>query len=107
MNTGNIFNNIPNELPSELFETILKQGQVHIERIVSRGHTTEEGYWYDQAWDEWVILLQGQAVIAYEDAPSVALAAGDYVLIPAHCRHRVSWTDIDGDTIWLAVHVCA
>jgi cupin 2 domain-containing protein len=101
----NIFKNIPEQLPEELFETLLKGDQLHIERIVSKGHVTEEGYWYDQDGDEWVLLLQGQAVISYENLPSVSLAAGDYMLIPAHTRHRVAWTANDVDTVWLAVHL--
>jgi len=100
----NIFKNIPEQLPEELFDTLLKNGHVHIERIVSKGHATAEDYWYDQDGDEWVLLLQGQAVIVYESQASVRLASGDYLLIPAHTRHRVAWTADDEDTVWLAVH---
>ncbi|MDD2723788.1 MAG: cupin domain-containing protein [Methylovulum sp.] len=103
----NIFKNIPEQLPEELFETLLKRGQVHIERIVSKGHATAEGYWYDQDCDEWVLLLQGQAIIDFENQPSLRLSAGDYLLIPAHSRHRVAWTADNEDTVWLAVHLLA
>lgn len=103
---SNIFSNIPSQLPEELFECLLERDNVHIERIVSRGHVTPEGYWYDQAFDEWVMLLQGQAVICYErDQDRIALKAGDYLLIPAHTRHRVEWTASDTDCIWLAIHL--
>ncbi|MCL7422180.1 MAG: cupin domain-containing protein [Methylobacter sp.] len=103
---SNIFSNIPSQLPEELFECLLERDNVHIERIVSRGHVTPEGYWYDQAFDEWVMLLQGQAVICYErDQARIALKAGDYLLIPAHTRHRVKWTAPDTDCVWLAIHL--
>jgi cupin 2 domain-containing protein len=105
MSNTNFFQNIPEHLPEELFETLCKTPHVHIERIVSRGHVTADGCWYDQDWAEWVVLLQGQAVLAYEDTPSIRLHPGDYVLIPAHTRHRVAWTQEDVDTVWLAVHL--
>lgn len=103
---SNIFAGIPASLPDELFESLLKNDVVHIERIVSRGHITTEGHWYDQAWDEWVLLLQGRAILCYEHSSSpVTLIPGDYCLIPAHTRHRVEWTDPERDTIWLAIHL--
>ncbi|MGR8980790.1 MAG: cupin domain-containing protein [Gammaproteobacteria bacterium] len=101
---NNIFNDIPDPLPAELLETLYQKNNVHIERIVSRGHTSPSGHWYDQDGDEWVVLLQGNAIIEYEnDQPNAVLTAGDYLLIPAHLKHRVAWTD--SETIWLAVHI--
>ncbi|MGR9114624.1 MAG: cupin domain-containing protein [Gammaproteobacteria bacterium] len=105
-NISNIFTAIPDALPDELFESILKNETVQIERIVSRGHITSAGYWYDQSWDEWVLLLQGGATLCYEGVVDpVVLKPGDYSLIPAHTRHRVSWTDPTQNTIWLAIHI--
>ncbi|WP_432744898.1 phosphoribosylaminoimidazole carboxylase [Methylobacter sp. G7] len=102
----NIFKNIPNQLPEELIECIFKQDNMHIERIVSKGHITPAGQWYDQDGDEWVMLLQGQATILYEQGnQSLHLIAGDYLLIPAHTRHRVEWTPPGLNTIWLAAHL--
>ncbi len=101
----NLYTAIPTDLPDELFETLLAQNTVKIERIVSRGHVTPSGEWYDQAGDEWVLLLQGAAQLAYEDGELIDLHPGDYLLIPAHARHRVAWTAPDADSIWLAVHV--
>ena len=99
------FENIPAELPEELFETLVAAGRVRIERIVSRGHASPEGFWYDQEENEFVVLLRGSAGLRMDgaDAPLV-LKPGDYVDIPAHVRHRVEWTDPSGATIWLAVH---
>lgn len=100
-----IFANIPEQLPDELFERILKRGGIEIERIVSKGHMTPAGQWYDQDWDEWVLLLQGRATLLHQHvAEPIHLQAGDYLLIPAHCRHRVEWTDPTIETIWLAIH---
>ncbi|MEF3074571.1 cupin domain-containing protein [Methylobacter sp. Wu1] len=105
-NHFNIFSDIPLQLPEELFDCILKQDNIRIERIVSRGHVTPEGYWYDQVFDEWVILLQGKAVVAYEqDQMRFTLKTGDYLFIPAHVKHRVEWTMAEIDTVWLAVHL--
>ncbi len=102
----NIFANIPDTLPEELFTSLVKQDNVHIERIVSKGHSTPPNQWYDQAQDEWVITLQGQAVLIYEqNLQTLSMAAGDSVFIPAHTKHRVEWTDPDIQTIWLAIHL--
>ena len=103
--SSNIFTDIPGQLPEELFDCIIKQENVIIERIVSNGHVTPAGQWYDQKRDEWVILLQGQATLLFEkNQRRVKLSPGDYVLIPAHTRHRVEWTLPDFNTVWLAVH---
>lgn len=103
---SNMFKNIPAQLPEELTECLHKRETVKLERIISRGHSTPAGQWYDQDQDEWVMLLQGQAILLYEIGPQrIHLIAGDYLLIPAHTRHRVDWTQSDFDTIWLAAHL--
>lgn len=105
MKTGNIFSGIPADIPEEIFETIAENGPVRIERIISCGQATPQGAWYDQDLDEWVILLQGSAEILFEtDTLPFTLRPGDHIMIPAHCRHRVTRTDAKGPTIWLAVH---
>jgi cupin 2 domain-containing protein len=102
---NNIYSNIPNDLPDELIEVISKSRGVRIERIVSRGHRSPEGFWYDQEENEFVLLVSGEAELLFEeDNESVRLEAGDYLVIPAHSRHRVAWTAPDRDTVWLAVH---
>ena len=102
----NIFANIPEQLTIELFECIIKKDNILVERIVSNGHVTPAGQWYDQRGDEWVILLQGQATLLFEkNQQLVKLSPGDYLLIPAHTRHRVEWTLPDFNTIWLAIHL--
>jgi cupin 2 domain-containing protein len=101
---NNIFKNIPKPSENEFFEELISKNGVKIERIVSFGHTAKEFEWYDQDSDEWVILLKGEAVISFMDEDDIRLKAGDYINIPAHKKHRVSWTKPDEETIWLAVH---
>ena len=98
----NLFSNIPASLPEELV-TVLQQGHgVRIERIVSTGHRSPDGLWYDQAENEWVMVLTGAARLAFEDLV-VEILPGDSINIPAHTRHRVEWTTADEPTVWLAV----
>ncbi len=96
---------LPHQLPpEELFSDLIPDAGVKIERIVSSGQSTPEGEWYDQDRDEWVALIQGEAVLQYADNSLLALNAGDHVLIPAHTRHRVASTSAEPPCVWLAVH---
>jgi cupin 2 domain-containing protein len=88
----------------EVFESLVKTPAVLIERIISVGNATPEGEWYDQDRDEWVILLGGNAILAFDDGTAIQLIAGDHILIPAHCRHRVDFTSSQPPCTWLAVH---
>ncbi len=101
----NLFSALDLERPDELFETLLRVRGVRLERIVSTGQITPPGEWYDQAEAEWVVMLSGAARLRFE-SPDVEhdLSPGDYLLIPAHCRHRVEWTAPDQPTVWLALH---
>jgi cupin 2 domain-containing protein len=101
---GNLFASIPDHIPSELSEILQVSNGVEIERIVSRGQCSPDGFWYDQERAEWVVVLSGATHLEFDDGSVSEMSAGDYVNIPAHCRHRVSWTDPNQDTIWLAVH---
>lgn len=101
----NIFSALPEALPEELVQTLVESETVRIERIVSHGHATPPGEWYDQERDEWVLLLSGGAGLLFEGEESPrGLEPGDCLLIPAHCRHRVAWTAQGVRSIWLAVH---
>lgn len=98
----NLFCNLPKNPPTEL-TTVLQEGTgVRIERIVSTGHRSPEGFWYDQPENEWVMVLTGAARLQFEDQ-MIELLPGDYVNIPAHRKHRVEWTSPDEPTVWLAV----
>jgi cupin 2 domain-containing protein len=101
---ANIFT-LPPQLPEREFVESLVSGQnLAIERIISTGHTTPMGEWYDQNLDEWVIVLQGEATLAYADGSKLEMKPGDYVFLPAHQLHRVDRTTNDPPCIWLAVH---
>ncbi len=100
----NLLDDIPAALPDELVQTLLGTPNLRIERIVSRGHASPSGFWYDQGWREFVVLLCGAARLRFED-DELELTPGSYVDIPAHRRHRVEWTDPERPTVWLAIHV--
>ena len=99
----NLFSNLPTDLPQELIETLLEADNLRVERIVSHGHTSPEGFWYDQPQHEFVVLLQGAARLKFEEK-AVEMQPGSFIDIPAHRRHRVEWTTPDEPTVWLAVH---
>lgn len=101
----NLFAGLPASLPEERFDALVETPALRLERIVSTGHATPPGEWHDQERDEWVAVLRGSAGLRFEDeaAPRV-LRPGDHVLIAAHRRHRVEWTDAREPTVWLALH---
>ena len=100
---GNIFK-LPNKLPpAELFETLLDNDRILIERVVSTGQVTPKGEWYDQDRDEWLIVLQGEGELSYEDGSRIKLTVGDYLFIPAHHKHRVEYTSNEPPCIWLTI----
>ncbi|WP_417615273.1 cupin domain-containing protein [Oceanisphaera sp.] len=100
---NNIFENLPADLAREHFQDLLNTPSVRIERIVSKGHSSPEVGWYDQNEDEWVMVLQGEGTLTFADGRVVRLQSGDFIHIPAHCRHKVSHTRPDGITVWLAI----
>ncbi len=105
METANIFENLPADATEEFFDRIAGHGPCRIERIVSRGHASPPGFWYDQDWYEWVIVVKGKACLSFEaTGETVILSPGSHAAIPAHCRHRVEWTADGEETIWIAVH---
>jgi cupin 2 domain-containing protein len=115
----NLFEDVPEFLPEERVETIFSRPRCRVERIISWGQTTPENTWYDQPEDEWVLLLQGEAVLLMErdrtgsihkNAPEesfeeVRMKKGDSLLIKTHQRHRVTYTSKDPPCIWLCFFV--
>jgi cupin 2 domain-containing protein len=103
---GSLFDGLPTQtLAEEAVKTLCRKPGARIERIVSTGQTTPDGKWYDQKADEWVLLVKGGARLRIEgENQDRALAPGDYLLLPAHCRHRVTWTEREPPTVWLAIH---
>jgi cupin 2 domain-containing protein len=101
----NLFDDIPAVLPRELVDTLLETSNLRLERIVSSGHASPTGFWYDQEQSEWVLVVAGAARLRFEDrAEAVELRPGFFLNIAAHRRHRVEWTDPDQPTVWLAIH---
>lgn len=104
MTVSNLFDDLPAALAEELCEVLVGGAGVRIERIVSTGQRSPDGFWYDQDEHEWVVVLRGAGAVRFADrAEPVVLRPGDHVTIPAHVRHRVEWTDADEPTVWLAV----
>jgi len=99
----NIFKNIPDNLPEELFNNLTSGNNFQLQRIVSKGHTAPESGWFEQDDNEWVILLQGHATLEFENG-NKDLKAGDYLLIPKHKKHRVVKTSVKPECVWLALH---
>jgi len=102
---NNLFSGIPHALPKEFCEVLCRAGEFRIERIVSKGHSSPPGFWFDQDEHEYVLLVKGRACLTVQGhANQVVLEEGDWLEIKAHVRHRVEWTAPDQDTVWLAVH---
>ena len=101
---SNLYDQIPSTLPEEVFQVLAQSENVKIERIVSLGHRSPATGWYDQAENEWVAVLQGEATIEMYDGNEKRLKPGDFILLSAHQKHRVTWTHPDKPTLWLAVH---
>lgn len=105
VNAGNLFADVPVGAPAEVFTPLLERAGLTIERIVSNGQASPPGFWYDSERDEWVVLLSGSAGLRLEaETEQRVLRPGDWIHLPARCRHRVEWTDAAQPTVWLAVH---
>ncbi|MDL2285727.1 cupin domain-containing protein [Desulfovibrio sp. OttesenSCG-928-F07] len=89
-------------LQPEFIETVVSgKNNLRVERIVSHGHTTPKGEWYNQKQDEWVIVLEGRAELEDVEGSKITLNKGEHVLLPKGVKHRVSYCT--SPCIWLAV----
>ncbi|MDH3442567.1 MAG: cupin domain-containing protein [Deltaproteobacteria bacterium] len=100
---GNIFADIAQIGGDEQFSTLLENSALKIERIESHFHSSPEGFWYDQAEDEWVMILRGEATLEFADGAALQLKEGDYLMIPRRKKHRVCRTG--ATTVWLVIHI--
>lgn len=100
---ANLLEGIPAALAKEWSERLSGNDRARVERIVSRGHASPPGFWYDPSETEWVVVIRGRARLRFDGGDMLELGAGDHVTIPPHTRHRVEWTAPDEDTVWLAV----
>ncbi|MBU1097458.1 MAG: cupin [Ignavibacteriae bacterium HGW-Ignavibacteriae-2] len=104
MENKNFFITPSSILPQEFFEKLIEEESFFVEKIISEGHATPEGEWYDQDTTEFVMLLKGRAILEFEEGEKKEMVPGDYVTIPKNKKHRVSWTDPRQKTFWLAIH---
>jgi cupin 2 domain-containing protein len=103
--SGNLMATAPSRLAEEHFTVLARSATMKIERIVSTGQASPPGFWFDQDFCEWVLVVAGSAGLSIEGESAMrVLKPGDYVEIPAHIRHRVEWTEAGAATVWLAVH---
>lgn len=102
-NEGNIFNNSEPTSKEEIFKTLFSGKNIKIEQIISSGQLSPEKGWYDQKQNEWIVLLEGEAKLEFENKQIKHLKKGDYMMIPAHCKHKVTYTSALPQCIWLAV----
>ncbi|KWC66038.1 cupin domain-containing protein [Burkholderia ubonensis] len=105
LQTGNLFSPKGTRGGDERIDVLVTGQRLNVERIVSMGHASPEGFWYDDSRAEWVALLSGAAVLEFEEDSTLhEMRPGDYVLIEPHCRHRVAWTHAEEQTVWLAIY---
>jgi cupin 2 domain-containing protein len=99
----NLLRDLPAAGVGEVIERLACGAAVRIERIVSHGEVSRDGFWYDQDEGEFVLLVAGAARLSFAEGETLALGPGDWLDIAPHRRHRVEWTDPDQPTVWLAV----
>jgi cupin 2 domain-containing protein len=105
MTTAKLLTNLLPNPPSELFTTLLESANLRIERIVSDGRSSREGFWHDQQQHQRVVKLKVPDRLRFEgDEQPVDMKPGDFMNIPARKKHRGEWTAPNEPTIWRAVH---
>lgn len=103
--SGNLLSKLPQPSSEEVFEPLLDACGIRLERIISFGQATPAGEWLLQDWDEWVVLLAGEASLLIEgESAARELKPDDWINIPAGVRHRVESTSTEPPTVWLALH---
>jgi cupin 2 domain-containing protein len=96
----NLFSDKVSDTKVENFETLLKTPSIHIEKIVSNGQVSSQ--WYESDRDEWVVLIEGEAQLLYENTTEIKLIKGEHLFIPRKQKHKVTYTS--SPAIWLAIH---
>ena len=97
---GNLYDDAFPPAQGERFEPLLQHKNLVIERIISSAATAPITFVQEQ--DEWVLLVQGTAVLDIDGAAK-SLKAGDYVFLPAKTPHTVK--QVSEGALWLAVHL--
>ena len=94
MQKYNIFEQIIVDKNEERFFEIFKNEKIKIEKIVSNGQISPENFWYEQEQNEFVLVLEGYAILEFENR-EVELKKGDCLNIKAMEKHRVKFTSLD------------
>ena len=102
---GNIYSDIPVKHDGEIFNSLLHDKNIVVQRIISNGQVTPKNKPYYQKQDEWVIVLQGYAKLKIQNKGIIVLNKGDYYFIPRHTKHWVTYTSKKPKVIWLTVHI--
>ena len=95
----NIFDVKKFDKTKEIVEILKENENVKIEKIISTGQTTD---WMEQEEEEFVMLIQGEAIIEYENKMQ-ELRAGDTVIIKKNEKHRVAYTSKNPCCIWICI----
>ena len=91
-------------IDGEVFNELVSFKNTTIERIVSSGHVSSED-WMDQSHFEWVAVIQGEACVIFDTQETFVLKTGDHLSIPPRQKHRVTYTSINPECIWIAVDI--
>ncbi len=90
--------NAPDE--GERVTKLVELPSLTVEQILSG--TLAEPVSFEQAHDEWVLVLEGRARLLVDET-EIELQAGEWLLLPAGCPHTVLETQ--AGTSWLALHL--
>jgi len=96
----NLFTPNLDNAKEEQFDTLFQNASIHIEKITSNGQVSSQ--WYEQDRDEWVVLIEGEGKLLFENGSEVSLKKGEHVYIPKMQKHKVIYTS--SPALWLAVH---
>jgi cupin 2 barrel domain protein len=91
---------LPSIKEDEIINILKENENVRIERIISTGQVSD---WMIQENKEYVLLIQGIAIIEFNDK-KVEMKAGDTLFIEKLERHRVSYTSENPCCIWFCIH---
>ncbi len=101
----NIYKDLPDASSNEVFQQIFDNEFIKIERIISKGQSSPDNFWYDQMWGEWVLLIEGFAKLEFQNDGIIGMSPGDYLYIPPNKKHRIIFTTPDKETIWLTIFI--
>lgn len=86
----------------ELVKPLAQTNGGRVELIVSTGQVSPPDFVYEQNEDEWVMVLQGEAVIE-ANGETHKMLAGNSLFLPKGLKHRVLYTSSRPPCLWLAV----